>query len=152
MRTRGVGFIRRSFGVALLLLLPTGAVAAAQTAPATELRDVSVSTQPDAVTIVVKTTGEVKYQAELMDRPHRLVLDFAGNVKRHGPIDAVKPEPARAGEGEAPLKLCPACNEEVALNAQRCPNCGHIFPPPEGPRLDRTASTLSVVCVTYERS
>jgi type IV pilus assembly protein PilQ len=68
--------IRRSFGFALLLLLPIGTVADAQTAPATELRDVTVSTQPDAVTIVVKTTGEVKYQAELMDRPHRLVLDF----------------------------------------------------------------------------
>ena len=76
MTTRGVGFIRRSFGVALLLLLPVGTVAEAQTAAATELRDVTVSTQPDAVTIMVKTTGEVKYQAELMDRPHRLVLDF----------------------------------------------------------------------------
>jgi type IV pilus assembly protein PilQ len=58
------------------MLLPIGAVADAQTAPATELRDVTVTTQPDSVTIVVKTTGEVKYQAELMDRPHRLVLDF----------------------------------------------------------------------------
>src|SRR5688500_18885332 len=76
MTTRAVGFIRRSFGVALLLLLPLGTVADAQTAPTTELRDVTVSTQPDSVTIVVKTTGEVKYQAELMDRPHRLVLDF----------------------------------------------------------------------------
>jgi type IV pilus secretin PilQ/predicted competence protein len=76
MTTQGVGFIRRSFGVALLLLVPFGAVADAQTAPTTELRDVTVTTQPDSVTIVVKTTGEVKYQAELMDRPHRLVLDF----------------------------------------------------------------------------
>src|SRR5918996_1666754 len=76
MTIRGVGVVRRSFAVALLLLLPFGAVADAQTAPATALRDVSVTTQPDSVTIVVKTTGEVKYQAELMDRPHRLVLDF----------------------------------------------------------------------------
>jgi type IV pilus assembly protein PilQ len=76
MTIRGVGLIRRSFGIALVLLLPIGAVADAQTAPATKLRDVTVSTQPDAVTIAVKTTGEVKYQAELMDRPYRLVLDF----------------------------------------------------------------------------
>jgi type IV pilus assembly protein PilQ len=76
MTNRGVGLIRRSFGVALLLLLPFGAVADAQTAPPTELRDVTVTSQPDAVTIVVKTTGEVKYQSELMDRPPRLVLDF----------------------------------------------------------------------------
>jgi type IV pilus assembly protein PilQ len=73
---RGVGIVRRSIAVALLLLLlPIGAVVDAQ-AP-TELRDVSVSTQPDAVTIVVKTTGEVKYQAEMVDRPDRLVLDFS---------------------------------------------------------------------------
>jgi type IV pilus assembly protein PilQ len=42
----------------------------------TQLRDVTVSTQADSVTVIVKTTGDVKYQAELIDRPHRLVLDF----------------------------------------------------------------------------
>jgi len=71
------GFVHRAFTVALiLLLLPIGAVADAQSAAGIELRDVSVTTQPDAVTILVKTTGEVKYQAELVDRPYRLVLDF----------------------------------------------------------------------------
>ena len=76
MTMRGVGIVRRSIAVALLLLLlPIGAVVDAQSP--TELRDVSVSTQPDAVTIVVKTTGEVKYQAEMVDRPDRLVLDFS---------------------------------------------------------------------------
>jgi type IV pilus assembly protein PilQ len=95
-----VGFIRRSFGIALLLLLPIGTVADAQTAPATELRDVTVSTQPDAVTIVVKTTGEVKYQAELMDRPHRLVLDFDDTSYgwRKTPL-AVASEPLRQIRG-----------------------------------------------------
>lgn len=69
--------MRRTFTVALiLLLLPIGVVADAQSAAGIELRDVSVSTQPDAVTILVKTTGEVKYQAELVDHPYRLVLDF----------------------------------------------------------------------------
>jgi type IV pilus assembly protein PilQ len=76
MTMRGVGIVRRSIAVALLLvLLPIGAVVDAQSP--TELRDVSLSTQPDAVTIVVKTTGEVKYQAEMVDRPDRLVLDFS---------------------------------------------------------------------------
>jgi type IV pilus assembly protein PilQ len=76
MTNRGVGIVRRSVGVALLLLLPIGTVADAQTAPVTQLRDVTVSTQADSVTVIVKTTGDVKYQAELIDRPHRLVLDF----------------------------------------------------------------------------
>jgi type IV pilus assembly protein PilQ len=74
---RRVGIVRRSIAVALLLLLlPVGAVVDAQAPRGTELRDVNVTTQPDAVTIVVKTTGEVKYQAELVDHPYRLVLDF----------------------------------------------------------------------------
>src|SRR5918996_2523047 len=77
MTKRRVGIVRRAFTVALmLLLLPIGAVADAQSPPGTELRDVSVTTQPDSVTVLVKTTGEAKYQAELMDRPYRLVLDF----------------------------------------------------------------------------
>jgi type IV pilus assembly protein PilQ len=76
MTTRGVGLVRRSFGVALLVLFPIGTVGNAQTTPATQLRDVTVHAQPDAVTIVVKTSGEVKYQAELIESPDRLVLDF----------------------------------------------------------------------------
>jgi type IV pilus secretin PilQ/predicted competence protein len=76
MTKRRVGIVRRAFAVAWLLLLPIGAVADAQSAPGIELRDVTVTTQPDSVTILVKTTGEVKYQAELVDRPYRLVLDF----------------------------------------------------------------------------
>ena len=76
MTKQRVGLVRRAFAVAWLLLLLIGAVADAQSAPGIELRDVTVTTQPDSVTILVKTTGEVKYQAELMDRPYRLVLDF----------------------------------------------------------------------------
>ena len=69
MTMRRVGIVRRSIAVALLLLLlPVGAVVDAQAPRGTELRDVNVTTQPDSVTIVVKTTGEVKYQAELVDQ------------------------------------------------------------------------------------
>jgi type IV pilus secretin PilQ/predicted competence protein len=69
--------VRRALAVTLmLLLLPIGAGANVQSAPGAQLRDVSVTTQPDSVTVVVKTTGEVKYQADLVDSPYRLVLDF----------------------------------------------------------------------------
>jgi len=68
--------LRRAFGIALLLLFPAGAVSVALAAPEVRLQDVTVTTQPDSVTIVVKTSGEAKYQAELMDRPYRLVVDF----------------------------------------------------------------------------
>src|SRR5262245_52733339 len=78
MIMRQAGSVRRALAITLMmLLLPLGAGAAVQSAaPGTQLRDVRVTTQPDSVTILVKTTGEVKYQADLVDSPYRLVLDF----------------------------------------------------------------------------
>jgi type IV pilus assembly protein PilQ len=72
----------------------------AQAPRGTELRDVSVTTQPDAVMITVKTTGEVKYRAELVDRPYRLVLDFDDTSYgwRKTPL-AVEPEPLKQIRG-----------------------------------------------------
>ena len=58
-----------------------------------------------------------------------LVLDFAGNVDRHGPIVSVRP-PNRKGEGGgvAPSKICPECDEIVGMSARVCPACGYNFP------------------------
>jgi DNA repair protein RadD len=56
-----------------------------------------------------------------------LVLDFAGNVQRHGPIIAVQP-PNKAGTGgEAPTKSCEHCWELVHISATVCPACGEPF-------------------------
>jgi type IV pilus secretin PilQ/predicted competence protein len=101
MTKRRVGIVRRVLTSALvLLLLPIGTAAGAQTPPGIELRDVSVTTQPDSVTIVVKTTGEVKYQAELVDHPYRLVLDFddTSYAWRKAPM-AVQAEPLKQIRG-----------------------------------------------------
>ena len=60
-----------------------------------------------------------------------LVLDFAGNTARHGPIDMVdgrKKEPA--GDGDAPIKVCPECQTINHASARRCIDCDHGFPPP----------------------
>ena len=62
-----------------------------------------------------------------------LVLDFAGAVKAHGPITDVRP-PGKAGQGEAPLKACPECNELIHLSVMRCPACNYEFPPPPKPK------------------
>jgi DNA repair protein RadD len=60
------------------------------------------------------------------------VLDFAGNVARHGPITAIR-LPKRAGEGGgvAPSKICPECDEIIAAQVKKCPLCGYEFPPNE---------------------
>lgn len=45
-----------------------------------------------------------------------LILDYAGNIMRHGGIYDIKP-PARAkrGLGVAPLKICPKCQEYLPM-------------------------------------
>jgi DNA repair protein RadD len=74
-----------------------------------------------------------------------LVLDFAGNVRRHGPIDLVRPRrPGEAGGGEAPTKVCPKCESIIALSATECPDCGHVFPAREV-KIAPTAATLPVL-------
>lgn len=59
-----------------------------------------------------------------------LVLDFAGNVRRHGPVDAAEINTDDRGrkKDEAPVKTCPSCREIVMLAVKECPCCGHVFP------------------------
>jgi DNA repair protein RadD len=50
-----------------------------------------------------------------------LVLDFAGNTKRLGPInDPVIPKKKGKGAGEAPVKVCPQCNCYVHASVRFC--------------------------------
>jgi DNA repair protein RadD len=58
-----------------------------------------------------------------------LVLDFAGNTKRLGPInDPVKPrKPGKKQEGDVPIKLCKACGAYNHASARYCCNCGQEF-------------------------
>jgi DNA repair protein RadD len=60
-----------------------------------------------------------------------LVLDYGGNVLRHGPVDRIRVNAVnRDGTGEAPAKECPGCRSIIAAGYARCPDCGHEFPPP----------------------
>ena len=74
-----------------------------------------------------------------------LILDFAGNVRRHGPVDAVSILPKSGGDnGRASVdqvlaKECPQCKELVALSAITCKSCGHEWPRLEKPKHEATA-------------
>ncbi len=58
-----------------------------------------------------------------------LVLDFAGNTKRLGPInDPVLPKKKGKGSGEAPVKECPVCATYNHAAARICISCGYNFP------------------------
>ena len=61
-----------------------------------------------------------------------LVLDFAGNTARHGPIDTVDGhKDPTDGTGEAPVKVCPECETINHASIRQCICCGYEFPPPE---------------------
>lgn len=74
-----------------------------------------------------------------------LVLDYCGNIRRCGPINApVLPKPKQKGKsGDAPVKICPECQTYCHTRATVCPECGHVFPPSSC--LESTASTEEVM-------
>lgn len=78
------------------------------------------------------------------DKDNCLVLDFAGNIERHGPIDALRIKSKTPGSGEAPTKQCPDCDEWVPAAQAVCPQCGHVFPAPQL-QISAHASELDVV-------
>lgn len=75
-----------------------------------------------------------------------IVLDFAGNIFRHGPIDCIsKDRVVKSDEAcEAPTKVCPECSTVLHASVNTCGFCGYKFPPPELD-LDTTASTKELL-------
>lgn len=88
-----------------------------------------------------------------------LVLDYAGNVRRHGPVDMPNPSDKRAkakeeGDEEAPeykvkadsimAKQCPDCRTLCALNVMSCVDCGFEWPKPP-PRHEAKAAVVAVL-------
>jgi DNA repair protein RadD len=75
-----------------------------------------------------------------------LVLDFGGNVLRHGPVDRLSVKSnVRGGPGIAPAKECPECHRLIATGFARCPDCGYAFPPPRKQNHDGEASRAAVL-------
>lgn len=57
-----------------------------------------------------------------------LVLDFAGNTRRLGPInDPVIPKRRSGEKGDAPVKICEVCGVYNHTSARFCVNCGTEF-------------------------
>ena len=86
---------------------------------------------------VMRPTQSAALYVQMMGRGMRtfpgkadcLVLDYGGNVARHGPINAVKPRAERGEAGPPPTKCCPACWSILPLGTSTCPDCGHEWPP-----------------------
>jgi DNA repair protein RadD len=74
-----------------------------------------------------------------------LVLDYGGNVLRHGPVDAIRISEPNKGDGEAPAKECPACHALIHAAYQVCPECGHEFPEPQRTKHDARATSEGIL-------
>jgi len=75
-----------------------------------------------------------------------LILDFGGNVLRHGPVDCLRIKPAGSqSTGEAPAKQCPKCNALIAMGYASCPECGFTFPPPEKQNHEAQATQAPIL-------
>ena len=78
-------------------------------------------------------------------KPNCLVLDFARNTRRLGPInDPVIPK-AKGGKGggTAPVKLCEECGTYNHASVRYCVNCGQEFP--KELKISLTSSTDELI-------
>jgi len=81
-----------------------------------------------------------------------LVLDYAGNILRHGPVDDLRIKEPGKGDGEAPAKECPECHAVVHAAYSVCPECGHEFPPPERSKHEALATSAGILSDQVSRS
>jgi DNA repair protein RadD len=96
-------------------------------APGTDL--IALLRPTKSVGLYVQMVGRGTRLAEGKD--DCLVLDFAGNTARHGPIDTVDGRKKESAEdGKAPIKTCPECKTINHASARHCIECDYEFPPP----------------------
>lgn len=78
-----------------------------------------------------------------------LVLDFAGLIETHGPVNSV--QPPRKGKAkeqqQAPVKECRGCLMLVHASVRECPYCGEKFEFDMAPKISGKASTLDIMAV-----
>jgi DNA repair protein RadD len=69
-----------------------------------------------------------------------LVLDFAGNTRRLGPInDPIMPRKKGAGGGDAPVRICAVCGTYNHASLRQCECCGTAFD--FSPKITGSATT-----------
>lgn len=74
-----------------------------------------------------------------------LVLDFGGNILRHGPVDALQIKERTPGDGDAPAKECPECHSVLHAAVAVCTECVYEFPKPEHQKHQDKAATAGIL-------
>lgn len=78
------------------------------------------------------------------DKESCLVLDFAGNTARLGPINDVQVAvKGKGASGEPVTKTCPKCQSILPPAVKYCPDCGHEFKFKHG--LDHMPTNYDVI-------
>jgi len=113
----------------LRCLINIGVLTAGFNHPATDL--VALVRATASPGLYVQMVGRGTRKAEGKD--DCMVLDFGGNVERHGLLDQIKIKEKSSGaeKGDAPVKECPQCEAMVHASIRACPHCEHVFPAPE---------------------
>lgn len=108
--------------------------------------------------IMLRPTASTGLHIQMLGRGTRvaegkkecIVLDFARNSERLGPINA--PLIKRSSKGKSrklpekkPMKECPDCHLFISSQLRKCPECGHIF----GLDFDLEGSSAELVADTY---
>jgi DNA repair protein RadD len=77
-----------------------------------------------------------------------LVLDFAGNTRRHGPVDAVTVKSKKKVDpDDVESEPCPACQIYNPLTAEKCRHCGHILKPKICPECEGINVLSAFTCI-----
>lgn len=113
------------------------------------------ATHVDAVVMMRPTKSAALYYQQVgramrlhPGKDNALILDYAGNIAEHGPVDAIRP-PKRPGEkakSDAPVRECPQCHALVPVQTRECPDCGYQWPIADhGPGHAATASNAAIL-------
>lgn len=119
---------------------------------------------------LLRTIGGTIEKSVAAGKADGLVLDFAGNIDQHGPLDFIRPKltaaklvscdecgkrnPAAAVKcwscDEPMTKLCPACLVAIQKGLLDCPHCAHDMRAGEradatGPKLLQTPSGAALI-------
>lgn len=88
-------------------------------------------------------------------KPSCLVLDFAGLVDKHGPVDMVIAKEPGSGDGEAPIRICPqdgfdkhgkpGCGEKLHAAAKVCTCCGFEFDIDDSPKITARSADVPIM-------
>ena len=115
--------------------------------------DLIVAMRPSkSAGLIVQAAGRGTRLSPATSKQDCLLLDFAGWLRDHGPIDLIRPKrKGKKGEGVAPVKTCPMCSTIIHAGLAHCSECGHEFEY-EQKQMDSTASDEAALSIHMKQT